>query len=161
MLESATRSSFSGLPTSAQIGFSSTPDTAPGMAGGTSQDVFNLNTSVGRHVRGVLSAEDVRSAEMAKTMLAAVQKGPAELPESLLSAVFGSRKAPVFWGCGWTRTGAAPPVDLMLEFINVTHRKNRLVGQQKRRTTRRKLLETDRNNVLLDATISIEGANKA
>jgi hypothetical protein len=118
------------------------------MAGGTGQDVFKTP------VKDVLSAEDVRSAEMAKTMLACVQKGPAGLPESLLSAVFGSRKAPKFFFSAWTPPGSdTPSEELMREFVNATHAKNRLVGQQKRRTTLRKLLETDRKNVLLDASI--------
>lgn len=117
------------------------------MAGGTGQDVFKTP------VKDVLSAEEVRSAEMAKTMLACVQKPTAELPESLLSALVGGRKEPKFFGSGWTRRGGIPSEELMQEFVNVARRKNRLVGQQRRRTTLRKLLETDRKllekNILL------------
>ena len=149
MLESATRSSFSGLPTSAQIGFSSTPDTAPGMAGGTGQDVFNLNTSVGRHMEKVLSAEDVRAAALAPALAAAVRAAD-ELPESRLSvsAVYGSRMAPKFF-----QSDGFPPEEFMQEFVNVARKKNRLRGQQERRTTLRKLLEVYRKvlgkNILL------------
>ena len=80
------------------------------MAGGTGQDVFKTPVVV----KDVLSAEDVRSAEMAKTMGACVQVLNAR-PESLLSGLFGSREEPKFFGSGWTRREVCN--ELMLEFV--------------------------------------------
>ena len=120
------------------------------MAGGTGQDTF-AKTPVG--VKDVRLAEDVQIFDMGKKLTKAVNTCCAR-PGSLLSVLFGTTPSK-FFGRGWTRREVSN--ELMLEFVKVTRKKNRLRGQQKRRTALRKLLELDRKllkkNILLDRNV--------
>ena len=115
------------------------------MAGGTGKDVF-AKTPVG--MKDVLSAEGVRKAEMMQRILDAMNAYDIE-ERSFLELLFGKK----WMHCsGWKRQEVGD--EFMLEFVKVTRKKNRLRGQQQRRTTLRKSLELDRKflekNMLLD-----------
>ena len=115
------------------------------MAGGTGKDVF-AKTLVG--MKDVLSPEDWRGAEAHQRFLEAINAHDAE-ERSLLKVVFGEK-----WmhGSIWKRKEVMKFV-FMLEFVKVTRKKNRLRGQQQRRTKLRTSLKLDRmlleKNILL------------
>ena len=106
------------------------------MAGGTGKDVFP-KTPV--EMKAKLSAKGVRKAEMMQRILDAMNAYDIE-ERSFLELLFGKK----WMHCsGWKRQEVSD--ELMLEFVKVTRKKNRLRGQQQRRTTLRKSLENDRN----------------
>ena len=105
------------------------------MAGGTGKDVFP-KTPV--EMKAELSAKGVRKAEMMQRILDAMNAYDIE-ERSFLELLFGKK----WMHCsGWKRQEVSD--EFMLEFVKVTREKNRLRGQQQRRTTLRKSLENDR-----------------
>ena len=115
------------------------------MAGGTGKDVFP-KTPV--EIKAELSAKGVRKAEMMQRILDAMNAYDTE-ERSFLELLFGKK----WMHCsGWKRQEVGD--EFMLKFLKVTRKKNRLRGQQKRRTRVRKSLELDRKflekNILLD-----------
>ena len=107
------------------------------MAGGTGKDVFP-KTPV--EMKAELSAKGVRKAEMMQRILDAMNAYDIEERSFLAREVTSIKK---WMHCsGWKRQEVSD--EFMLEFVKVTNKKNRLRGQQQRRTTLRKSLENDR-----------------
>ena len=123
------------------------------MAGGNGKDVFP-KTPV--DMKDVLSAEDVRKAEMMQRILDAMNAYDIEERSFLAREVTSIKK---WMHCsGWKRQEVSD--EFMLEFVKVTRKKNRLRGQQQRRTTLRKSLENDRKflekSIFLDRTMKAD-----
>ena len=105
------------------------------MAGGICKDVF---PKTGPRYGSQLSAKGVRKAEVMQRILDAMTAYDIE-EKSFLELLFGKK----WMHCsGWKRQEVGD--EFMLEFVKVTRKKNRLRGQQQRRTTLRKSLENDR-----------------
>ena len=116
------------------------------MAGGTGKDVF-AKTPVG--MKDVLPAEDVRRAQAALTEAINAQDA---LERSFLKLLFGE-KWKLLFAVGWRRREKISN-EFMLEFVEENEKKNRLRGQQKRRTrvwkSHQQSLEFLEKNILLD-----------